>query len=153
VTLLFQESYADISYYGTVYEHFPLPKLTFGFNINADGRITSCRMGVTENTNVLKPDSKMFHYPLSNVNGFGLCTGNNVLPKCKSLHTLSSLPYFILQMPNNDDYFQKKYNRQGFQMRDLLETMKDKEPEYYYSDILVPFEGKTLNDFITPGLR
>jgi hypothetical protein len=32
-------------------------------------------------------------------------------------------------------------------MRDLMEALKDKEPAYYYSDILIP-NGAALNDFI-----
>ena len=35
----------------------------------------------------------------------------------------------------------------GLQYRDLLEHLKDKEPSYYYSDVLIPNE-KTLKDFI-----
>lgn len=148
ITLLFPERRADISYYGTVYPNFPLPKLVFGFNVISEGRISSCSLGVTANDDALKPETKMFRYPFSNVSGFNLCTGSNPLPKCKSLHTLGSLPYFILSMPNNNDYFKSQNNKQGLEMRDLLELLKDKEPEYYYSDILVPFDGTTLNDFI-----
>lgn len=148
ITLLFPEKRADISYYGTVYPNFPLPKLVFGFNVLSEGRISNCRLGVTANDDVLKPETKMFHYPLSNVSGFNLCTGSNPLPKCKSLHTLGSLPYFILSMPNNNDHFTAQNNKQELEMRDLLELLKDKEPEYYYSDVLVPFNGATLSDFI-----
>lgn len=149
VSLLFSENRADISYYGTVYTDFPLPKLVFGFNIGSEGSIYNCHLGVTENTNTLKPNSAMYRYPFSNVSGFHLCTGNNSFPKCKSLHTLSSLPYFILSMPNNNDHFKPDNNKPGLEMRDLLELLKDKEPEYYYSDILIPFTNNaTLNDFI-----
>ena len=31
--------------------------------------------------------------------------------------------------------------------RELLNHLKDKEPAYYYTDVLVP-NGKTLKDFI-----
>ena len=31
------ELYADISYYGTEYEHFPLPRLVFGFQVSEQG--------------------------------------------------------------------------------------------------------------------
>lgn len=96
VVLIYPENRADISYFGTEYKNFPLPRLVFGFKLTAEGRVSSCKLGVVENTENLKPDTKMYHYPLSNVNGFHLCTGNNVLPKCTSLHTLSSLPYYIM---------------------------------------------------------
>jgi hypothetical protein len=89
----------------------------------------------------------MFVYPFSNVSGTHLCTGNNILPKCRSLHTLGSVPYYILGMDNNNDYFNPAHNKPGLEMRCLLELLRDKPPEYYYSDILLP-SGKVLGDFI-----
>ena len=150
VVLLYPENRADISYFGTEYKGFPLPRLVFGFTVTDEGRVSSCKLGVVENTDNLKPDTKMYHYPLSNVNGFRLCTGNNVLQKCTSLHTLSSLPYYIMSMPNNNDYFSNSHKKTNLEMRDLLELLKDKSPSFYYSDILIPNE-LTLNDFIKKG--
>ena len=147
VCLVHPERRANISYYGTEYKDFPLPRLVFGFHISREGRISSCRLGVTADTENLKPDTPMFHYPLSNVSGFHLCTGNNTFPKCTSLHTLGSLPYYILSMPNNNDYFKPANNKPGLEMRDLLELLKDKKPEFYYSDVLIA-NGAVLNDFI-----
>jgi hypothetical protein len=147
VILLHSENKADINYFGTDYKDFPLPRLVFGFRLSKEGRVSSCRLGVIDNSDMLKPETKMYHYPLSNVSGFHLCTGNNSFPKCNSLHTLASLPYYITAMPNNNDYFKPSNNKQGLEMRDLLELLKDKSPEYYYSDILIP-SGKTLADFI-----
>ena len=150
VVLVYPESRADISYFGTEYKNFPLPRLVFGFKLIAEGRVSSCKLGVVENKKTLKPDIKMYHYPLSNVSGFHLCTGNNALPKCTSLHTLSSLPYYIMSMPNNNDYFKASNNMLNLEMRDLLELLKNKEPSFYYSDILIP-NGAVLNDFIMKG--
>ncbi len=147
IVLLHPESRADISYFGTEYKSFPLPKLVFGFRLTASGRVGSCRLGVVENSGRLKPGTKMFHYPLSNVSGFHLCTGNNTFPRCESLHTLSSLPYYIISMPNNNDHFNHSLNKPGLEMRDLLELLKDKGPDFYYSDILIP-NGMVLKDFI-----
>jgi hypothetical protein len=147
VCLAHQETHADVSYFNTVYQHFPLPRLVFGFMVNKDGRITGCDMGVAERTDLLKPATLMYRYPFSNVNGFRLCTGNNTLPKCESLHTLASLPYFILSMGNNNDHFKASNNKQNLEMRDLFELLKDKSPELYYSDILIPSKA-TLYDFI-----
>ena len=147
VVLLHSKNRADISYFGTEYKNFPLPKLVFGFRLSAEGRVASCKLGIVENVDRLKPDTKMYHYPLSNVSGFHLCTGNNTFPKCESLHTLASLPYYILSMPNNNDHFNPSLNKAGLEMRDLLELLKDKEPEFYYSDVLLP-SGATLKDFI-----
>jgi len=148
IVLLHTERRADISYFGTEYKDFPLPRLVFGFHLSAEGRVASCRLGIVENVDRLKPDTMMYHYPLSNVSGFHLCTGNNTFPKCESLHTLSSLPYYILSMPNNNDHFNHSLNRPGLEMRDLLELLKDKGPAFYYSDILIP-NNATLNDFIS----
>ena len=148
IVLLHSESKADVSYFGTEYKDFPLPRLVFGFRLSKEGRVSSCRLGVVESTDMLKPETKMYHYPLSNVSGFHLCTGNNTFPKCASLHTLASLPYYITAMPNNNDHFRPNNNRLGLEMRDLLELMKDKEQAFYYSDVLLP-NGAVLNDFIT----
>ena len=147
VSLLHSEDYADISYYGTTYADFPLPRLVFGFHVGKEGRIRQSRLGVIADNAMLKPSTLMYHYPFSNVNGFSLCTGNNSLPKCESLHTLASLPYLILQMPNNDDYFKQHHNKLDMDMRGILEHLKDKTPEYYYQEVLNP-SPKTLKDFI-----
>lgn len=147
ICMLHPESRADISYYGSPYPAFPLPKLVFGFSITKENRISQCRLGVVGNESNLKPATPMFVYPFSNVSGTHLCTGNNVLPKCNSLHTLGSVPYYILGMDNNNDYFQPSNNKPGLEMRDLLELLRDKPPEYYYSNILIP-SRQTLGDFI-----
>jgi len=148
VCILHPENKADITYYGTLYPGFPLPKLVFGFCITKENRISGCRLGVVGNEANLKPATAMFAYPFSNVSGTHLCTGNNALPKCDSLHTLASVPYYILSMDNNNDHFKRTNNKPGLEMRELLELMKDKLPEYYYSDILVP-SNFTLGDFIS----
>jgi hypothetical protein len=151
IVILHQEDRADISYYGSTYPDFPLPKLVFGFSISKEGRISQCRLGVVGNDGNLKPTTPMFLYPFSNVSGINLCTGNNTFPKCdKSLHTLGSVPYYILSMDNNNDHFRPSNNRLGLEMRDLLELLKDKSAEYYYSDILIPSK-MTLGEFITEG--
>lgn len=147
VVILHPEDRADITYYGTPYPDFPLPKLVFGFSITRENRISQCRLGVVGNETHLKPATPMFVYPFSNVSGTHLCTGNNVLPKCQSLHTLGSVPYYILGMDNNNDYFKPSNNKPGLEMRDLLALMQDKQPEYYYSDILIPSK-LTLGEFI-----
>ena len=104
-------------------------------------------MGVVEEGRIT-PASKMYCYPFSNVNGYRMCTGGNTLPSYESLHGIHTLPYLILSMPNNDDYYSPQNNRQGLEFRDLLEQLKDKDPGYYYSDVLIP-NGDTLQDFIT----
>lgn len=147
VCILHPETHADISYYGSSYPNFPLPKLVFGFHITGEGRISECTLGVVGNEIHLKPTTPLFIYPLSNVSGTVLCIGNNTLPRVESLHTLSSLPYYILGMDNSNDHFKPSNNKLGMEMRDLLERLKDKPVEYYYTDILIP--GKvTLGELI-----
>lgn len=148
VAILHPELYADISYFKTIYERFPIPRMLFGFRVCKDGGVTGCYISVVGMKERLKPESKLYVYPFSNVySDFRACTGVNTLPKAESLHTLSSLPYYILSMPNNMDHYDVAKNKQGWEMRQLLNEVKDKSPEFYYSDVLIE-SGKTLNDFM-----
>ena len=115
ISMLFQDKKADVSYYKTDYKDFPLPQLVFGFRINGN-RIVSSKLGVIDYTDVIRPSMQMYVYPFSNVRGFHLCTGNNVMPKSSSLYKLTSIPYFILSMPNNDDYFKSYNNKKNMEM-------------------------------------
>ena len=138
--------HADISYFGTEYLDFPLPRLVFGFRVSQEGKVFSCRLGVVED----KPpaeDSAMFVYPFSNVGGFHLCTGNNVLPVYKKTSALANLPGYLLQLPNNNDSFNPQNNKLHMPYRELLNHLKNKDPAYYYTDVLIP-SRKTLKDFI-----
>jgi hypothetical protein len=144
------ELYADISYFGTEYPHFPLPRLVFGFQVSQEGKVCHCRLGVVEDGS-LRENSPMYVYPFSNVTGFSLCIGNNALPTYKKPHTLATLPDFLLRLPNNNDSFNPQNNKLHLQYRELLEYLKHKEPAYYYADVLVP-SGKTIQDFINGRL-
>ena len=55
--------------------------------------------------------------------------------------------YFIMSMPNNNDHYRNERTRLDLEYRELLEALKDKTPEYYYSDVLIP-SGKTISNFI-----
>lgn len=138
--------YADISYYGTEYPDFPIPRLVFGFKVSPENKVYCCRLGVVKDEPP-RESTPMYVYPFSNVAGFGLCTGNNELPTYKNRSTLATLPDFLLRLPNNNDSFNARHNRLNLQYRDLLEHLKKKEPAYYYTDVLEP-NGKTLKDFI-----
>ena len=140
--------YADISYFGTEYEHFPIPRLVFAFrHTPEDGKIIDSRLCVVKDER-LSMDTPTFLYPFSNVYAGGsICLGNNALPAYKDPTRISTLAHFILRMPNNNDNFKPGNNKLSLQYRELLEHLKDKQPEYYYSDILIP-DGKTLKDFI-----
>lgn len=146
VVISFEEKTTDIIFEKTEYKDFPIPRLVFGFLVSGNGRIINVRLGVTEKGR-LTPKSQMFVYPFSNVSGFHLCTGSNVLPKIKSLHQLGGLPYYILKMPNNYDYYKESRTKLNLDYRGLLEHLKDKDSQYYYDNVLVETD-KTLNDFI-----
>lgn len=144
----YPELYADISYYGTEYLHFPLPRLVFAFkHLSAEGKVAGCRVCVVKDER-LTPDTPTYSYPFSNVGGGGhICTGNNALPAYKDPVKLHTLAGYILRLPNNDDYFSPQHNQGRLGYRDLLEHLKDKPPAYYYSDVLVE-DRRTLRDFL-----
>lgn len=144
--LRYPQLYADIVYQETEYPNFPLPRLAFGLRFTSDGRVTRCCVGVTADEAPTE-DTTMYDYPFSNVAGFHLCTGSNVLPNYRKSTAIANLPGYLLRLPNNDDRFSERNNRLNMQYRELLNHLKDKEPPYYYTDILIP-NGKTLKDFI-----
>ena len=147
VFIEFPERFCDIVYETTEYKHFPLPRLLFGFQVSSDNRIKRVQLAVAD-TGRLTPKTKMFIYPFSNVNGFGLCCGANRLPPIKSLYQLTGVMYFILSMPNNNDHYRPSNTYLELELRHLFETLKDKSPDYYYSNVLKE-SGKTVLDFIT----
>ena len=146
--LRYPELAADISYYGTEYADFPLPRLVFSFKyLQNCGKIVDARLAVVKDE-TLTPDTPTYAYPFSNVYGNDrICLGNNALPVYKDPAHIHTLMRFILSFPNNDDMFSDKGNRLGLGYRDLLEHLKDKTPEYYYTDVLLPNQ-KTLKDFM-----
>ena len=141
------EEQATVTYMKTEYPDFPLPRLLFGFRIEDSGRISGINIGVPD-LGKLTPNTRMFFYPFSNVNRFSMCTGANALPHIQSLQQLSTLPYYILSLPDNDDRYQERNNRLGLGHRDLLEHLRDKDRQYYYDQVLVPMPNTTLKDFI-----
>ena len=145
--LWYPELHADISYYGTEYENFPLPRLVFSFRVSDQGKVSACKLGVIDDERPTA-ETNMYHYPFSNVGGFNLCVGNNALPIYKKPHALANLPGFLLRLPNNNDSYRQGNNKLSLPYRELLNHLKDKEPSYYYSDILVP-NDKCLGDFVS----
>ena len=91
----------------------------------------------------------MYYYPFSNVSreSGSLCVGANTLPIYKKPHKAHNLPAFLLSIPDNMHYYSSSNNKLGLEYRELMEHLKDKDPEYYYSDILIP-KKETLGEFI-----
>lgn len=138
---------ANITYMNTEYADFPLPRLVFGFKVENSGRLSRVMLGVTEN-GILRESSKMYTYPFSNVSesNFSVCTGGNSLPEIKQPYSLTNMPDYILSLPDNDDRFNSSHNKLNLGHRELMEHLRDKPPEYYYTDVLIP-SGKTLKNF------
>lgn len=141
----FPARHCDIVYMNTEYKNFPLPRLVFGFNIHGEC-ISHINLGVVDE-GMLTPKSKMYVYPFSNVNEFSLCCGGNRLPRIKSLHQLDGVMHLIMSMPNNNDHYKCSRTKLEMELRTLLETLKDKTPEFYYTDVLKPM-NRTLQDFV-----
>lgn len=97
---------------------------------------------------ILRESSQMYIYPFSNVSksNFSVCTGQNSLPEIKQPYSLTNMPDYILSLPDNDDHFNSSDNKLNLGHRELMEHLRDKPPEYYYTDVLIP-SGKTLKDF------
>ncbi len=140
--------YADFTYQGTEYLHFPIPRLVFAFRyMPVEGKIAGCSLCVVKDEK-LTLETPTFWYPFSNVGSNGhICTGNNVLPVYKDPSKIHTLAGYILRLPNNNDHYSSDHNRLGAEFRDLLEHMKDKEPGYYYTDVLKE-NHQTLKDFL-----
>ncbi len=138
---------ADIIYDGKEYLNFPLPRLVFGVRMLENGKVAESFIGVVADEKP-SPDTPMFHYPFSNVHPDSrVCSGNNIMPRYRNLAALRNFPRYLLGLPDNDDMYDPGKNKLRLGHLELLEHLKDKEPAYYYSDILVP-NGKTLDDFI-----
>ncbi len=147
--LRYPELCADISYYGTEYPDFPLPRLVFRFKYSPEtGKVFGAGLAVVADER-LSPDMPTYVYPFSNVHGDKqICLGNNALPVYKDPTRLHTLMRLILGFHNNDDMFRDTNNQLGLGYRDLLEHLKDKPSAYYYTDVLKT-DGKTLRAFMS----
>lgn len=139
---------ADIMYREKEYPDFPLPRLVFGVRMLENGKTVECSIGVVADEKP-SPETPMFYYPFSNVYESGVvCVGNNILPRYRDIRKLWQFPRYLLGLPDNDDFYFAEHNRLGLDHSELLEHLKDKDPSYYYTDILIE-NGMTLQDFIS----
>lgn len=139
---------ADVIYGDKEYPNFPIPRMVFGVRVLENGKVAECSMGVVADE-APTMDTPMFFYPFSNVHSNDrVCTGNNVLPRYRKISALKNFPRYLLGLPDNDDMYDREHNRLKLSHGELLEHLKDKDPAYYYTDILVS-NGKTLGDFIS----
>lgn len=144
----YSELYTDISYFGTEYPNFPIPRLVFAFQyLPREKKVVRSYLCVVKDER-LNSDTPLFIYPFSNVHGDNsICLGNNALPVYKDPARLHTLAAYILRFPNNNDMYSPRNNKLELEYRDLLEQLKGKEPSVYYSHILKE-KGQTLKDFM-----
>lgn len=147
VVISFEEKTTDIIFEKTEYKDFPIPRLVFGFLVSGNGRIINVRLGVTEKMERLTPKQKCLFIRFRMLADFIFVREVMYYRKIKSLHQLGGLPYYILKMPNNYDYYKESRTKLNLDYRGLLEHLKDKDSQYYYDNVLVETD-KTLNDFI-----
>lgn len=138
----------DLIYENTKYEDFPIPRLLFGFVVDKNFKITKVNVAVAD-MGTLRENTKLYKYPFSNVSGFGMCIGDNVMPKIKSLRQLNGIPYYIFSMPDNNDRYTPDRTKLDMEYRTMLEFLKDKDEKFYYDNVLIS-TGKKLIDFIKP---
>ena len=145
VTLQNVTDRCTVYYHKTVYPDFPLPRLLLRCRMK-NGRLSGFQLAVTD-MGLPTPDSRLYQCPFPNVNGFSLCVGTNPFTGYDTLWKLRGLIHRVLSLPFGDDHYRPDCTRLGLSARDLFEHLQDKEPAYYYSDVLLP-NGKTLTDFI-----
>lgn len=136
----------NLVYERTGYTDFPIPRLIYGFWLDRYGKVEAVKVTVAD-MGILKEDTRLYKYPFSNVMDFSMCIGSNTLPPVKYLWQLENMPYYIFTMPDNNDYYKPQNTRLNMEYRTMLEFLKEKEPDFYYSDVLIP-NGQTLQDFI-----
>lgn len=150
--LWYPELRTEMTYKDEVYASFPIPRLVFGVRMLQSGKVAECSIGVVADE-APTTETVMYYYPFSNVYDDGrVCTGNNVLPSYKKQTALKNFPSYLLGIPDNDDMFRTEHNKLHLGHKELMEHLKDKSPEYYYTDVLVA-NGKTLGDFINANRR
>ena len=147
IILKFFNQRVDYNYMKTDYPNVLMPDMLFGFVIDAEGMVRSRKViCVAADNGKITRESKTYQYMFSNVHGNQeFCMGGNKFNKLKTLQQVSSLPYFILQLPNNDDMYSHKRNSKDLNYRDLIVTLQNME--VFDKKLLAP-TGSKVNDFI-----
>lgn len=150
VTLSSLSDCDTVYYHDTAFVDFPLPRILLKCDITREGRVKNFKLAVTE-AGALLPDAKLYVCPFPNVNGFYLCVGNNVFDGYDSIWKMRGLVHRVLSIPFSDDYYSPERTKLNLSARDLFCHLQDKEPSYYYSNVLIP-NGKKLSDFLQEGM-
>lgn len=146
ITLVSDFDRCTLTYHKTVYPDFPIPRIAVRCKVNQAGLASVYHLAVLAQGD-LTPETPLYHCPFPNVSGFSLCTGNNTLSGYDTLWKTRGLVNRVLTLPFADDYYKAEQTKLKCSARELFEHLKDKDPSYYYNDVLIP-SGKTLSDFI-----
>lgn len=146
ITLVSDFDRCAVSYHKTVYPNFPIPRVAVQCKVDQTGHASAFQLAVLSQGD-LTPETPLYCCPFPNVNGFSLCTGNNTLSGYDSLWKTRSLVNRVLALPFADDFYQPGHTKLHCTARELFERLHDKDPSYYYSDVLIS-SGKTLANFI-----
>mgnify|MGYP001458496900 CR=1 FL=1 len=126
----------SIEYHGTTFENVGHPKMLFAFYIRRNHIRYVEVMAVKDK--VIKPSTKIYHYPFSNVYGnFKACWPDVEGMKIERLDQLSTLPYMFIKTNNNDHLYR------GVNLRELLHNLQNRD----FDDNRLEFSGKTVGGY------
>lgn len=118
---------SKIAFYDEVLEDVGMPSLLFMVYI-INNKISSARV-VAVKDKVIREDSMLYKYPLTNVYGDGaICFGGNDLKKYEldnTFNNLHSFPNMFLMMPSTHEL--QHQNGYNMQLRPLLNYLKGKD--------------------------
>jgi hypothetical protein len=125
-----------IEYHGTTFENVGHPKLLFAFYVLRN-RIKYVEVMAVKDL-VVKPETKIYHYPFSNVySNFKACWPDVENMKIERLDQLSTLPYMFIKTNNNDHLYR------GVNLRELLYNLQNQD----FNDDMLEFTGKTVGGY------
>lgn len=146
IIIKFFDQKVDITYNGTVYENVAMPNMLFGFVINSEGYIKSKKVICVKEKKINK-ETDTYEYPFSNVHADSreICMGVNKFNKLDNLTQISSAPFYIMGLPNNDDLYKHSNNTEYLNFRDIIIRNLGKEA---FDDNLLVKTGEKVADFI-----
>lgn len=144
---------APFQYFDSVYL-IPFPRLIFYFSFEDGAMQSACCFAAKDEE--LSKDTKLFHYPFSNVYNNGkICFGRNQIPKCKTLSDVDDVVRLFYAAPSNADLWKPHYcNGKYPALRVFLDSLNGKET--FPAELLKPFglDVKTLEKrFISSNFK
>ena len=137
---------ADISYFGTEYPDFPLPRLVFGFQVSPEGKVKGVAGWALSRTKYpmkIPPCT----YILFRTWAASICVPGITISRFTKRPAPSGIFQPICCSCKQQRQFQRNQQQTAYALPELLNHLRDKDPAYYYTDVLIP-NGKTLKEFI-----